>query len=80
MELETLDGNLTASKSKRAADEAGLKMELKRKERAEEELAACVIKAPRSGLVIYPSAASWKQTPDITEGATVAQGPGAVAP
>ena len=71
MELETLNGNLTASKSKLAADEAGLDMEIKRMKRAEEELAACVIKAERSGLVIYPSAAAWKRTPDITEGATV---------
>jgi hypothetical protein len=46
-------------------------MELRRKNRAEEELAACVIRAEKGGLVIYPSAAAWKQTPDITEGATV---------
>ncbi len=71
MELETLQGNLTASRSKLAADEAGLAMELKRKNRAEEELVACVIKAEKDGLVIYPSAAAWKRTPDITEGATV---------
>ncbi len=71
MELETLNGNLTANKSKLAADEAGLDMEIKRKTRAEEELAACVIAAERDGLVIYPSAAAWKRTPDITEGATV---------
>jgi multidrug efflux pump subunit AcrA (membrane-fusion protein) len=30
-----------------------------------------VIKAAKGGLVIYPSAAAWKRTPDITEGATV---------
>jgi HlyD family secretion protein len=71
MQLEMLQGNLAASKSKLAADEAGLAMELKRKKRAEEELAACVIKAETGGLVIYPSAAAWKRTPDITEGATV---------
>ncbi len=71
MTLVTLNGNLKASNSKLAADEAGLAMEIKRKARAEEELIACVIKAERSGLVIYPSAAAWKRTPDITEGATV---------
>lgn len=71
MELETLQGNLTASQSKLAADEAGLAMELKRRKRAEEELGACVIKAEKDGLVIYPSAAAWKRTPDITEGASV---------
>ncbi len=71
MELETLNGNLTASKSKRAADEAGLAMETKRKTRAKEEFEACIITAERGGLVIYPSAAAWKRTPDITEGAAV---------
>ncbi len=71
MELATLEGNLTAARSKLAADEAGLAMEIKRRDRAKEELEACVIRAPRSGIVIYPSAAAWKRTPDITQGATV---------
>ncbi len=71
MELETLRGNLTANNSKLAADEAGLAMEIKRRDRAEQELKDCVITAETSGLVIYPSAAAWKRTPDITEGATV---------
>ena len=71
MQLTTMEGNLTASKSKLAADQAGLDMEKKRRDRAKEELEACVIKAEKSGLVIYPSAAAWKRTPDITEGATV---------
>lgn len=71
MEMETLKGNLTANRSKLQADEAGLKMEKARRKRAADELAACVIKAERGGLVIYPSAAAWKNTPDITQGATV---------
>lgn len=71
MELETLRGNLTASESKLAADEAGLAMEIKRRDRAEQELKDCIIRAEKSGMVIYPSAASWKSTPDITEGANV---------
>lgn len=71
MELKTLQGNLTASQSKLAADEAGLAMEIKRRDRAAQELKDCVIRAEKSGLVIYPSAASWKRTPDITEGANV---------
>ncbi|MFK8115447.1 MAG: efflux RND transporter periplasmic adaptor subunit [Rubripirellula sp.] len=71
MQLETLNGNKTASESKLAADEAGLAMEVKRRDRAAQELDDCVIRAEKSGLVIYPSAASWKTTPDITEGATV---------
>ena len=71
MQLETLNGNMTASESKLAADKAGLAMEIKRRDRAAQELEDCVIRAEKSGLVIYPSAASWKRTPDITEGATV---------
>jgi len=71
MQLETLNGNLTATKSKLAADQAGLRMEIKRRDRAEQELKDCIIKAKTGGLVIYPSAASWKRTPDITEGASV---------
>ena len=71
MELKTLQGNLTASQSKLAADEAGLAMEIKRRDRAAQELEDCVIRAEKGGLVIYPSAASWKRTPDITEGANV---------
>ncbi len=71
MQLETLRGNKTASESKLAADEAGLAMEIKRRDRAAQELEDCIIRAEKDGLVIYPSAASWKSTPDITEGATV---------
>ena len=71
MQMATLNGNLLANKSKKQADEAGLEMDTIRLERAKEELLNCVIRAPRSGLVIYPSSAEWKETPDITEGATV---------
>ncbi len=71
MQMETLGGNKTASESKLAADQAGLAMEIKRRDRAAQELKHCVIRAENSGLIIYPSAASWKTTPDITEGATV---------
>ena len=71
MQMETLGGNKTASESKLAADQAGLAMEIKRRDRAAQELKHCVIRAEKSGLIIYPSAASWKTTPDITEGATV---------
>jgi multidrug efflux pump subunit AcrA (membrane-fusion protein) len=71
MRLETLNGNLTANKSKLEADLAGLEMDEGRLERALEELEQCVIKADRSGMVIYPSAAEWKETPDITKGARV---------
>lgn len=70
-ELTTLRGNLTANNSKLEADKAGLAMEESLRDRAQQEFEACVIKAEKSGLVIYPSAAAWKNTPDIAEGATV---------
>ncbi len=71
MQMETFKGNLTAQMSKLAADKAGLAMEIKRRDRAKQELEDCVIRAEKRGLVIYPSAAAWKTTPDITDGATV---------
>ncbi len=71
MQMETLNGNLKAAKSKLQADEAGFAMDEARLERAKRELEDCVIRAERSGLVIYPSAAAWKETPDIAEGVNV---------
>ena len=71
MELESLKGRLTAAKSKLQADEAGLEMTIRRRDRALRELSACKIVAKRPGLVIYPSAAKWKNVPDIAEGASV---------
>ncbi len=71
MQMETLKGNLTANKFKVESDKAGLEMDAGRLKRALQELEDCVIRAERSGLVIYPSAAAWKETPDITKGATV---------
>jgi len=71
MRLETLNGNLKASKSKLQADEAGFAMDKSRLDRAKKELEDCVIKAERPGLVIFPSTAAWKETPDIAEGMNV---------
>ncbi len=71
MELETLKGNLNAAKAKLAADEERAKMDAVRRDLALEELEHCVIKAERSGLVIYPSAAQWKTAPEIEEGTMV---------
>jgi HlyD family secretion protein len=71
MELATLNGNLTASKSKLESDMAGLVMDEGRRDLAIKELGDCVIKAEKDGLVIHPSAAAWKDTPDVAEGVTV---------
>ena len=71
MRLETIRGSLAAAKSKKEADESGLAMDEGRRDRAMKELALCVIKATKPGLVIYPSSAAWKDTPDVTVGAGV---------
>lgn len=71
MELETIRGNYKASHAKLKADISGLAMDEGRRDRAIAELEHCVVKAERGGMVIYPSAAAWKDTPDVTEGANV---------
>jgi len=71
MEMETLKGNLNAAKARLAAEEERAKMDAERLDLAEKELEYCIVKAERSGMVIHPSAASWKSAPEIEEGATV---------
>jgi HlyD family secretion protein len=71
LELEEMRGNLDATESKIAADQAGLQMDIARRNRASVELENCIIVAPKSGLVIYPRAAAWKDTPDVAEGVAV---------
>lgn len=71
LELERMRGNLAGSTSKYAADQAGLQTDIARRDRAKVELENCTILAPKSGLVIYPTAAAWKDTPDVAEGVGV---------
>ncbi|MEL7500785.1 MAG: HlyD family efflux transporter periplasmic adaptor subunit [Planctomycetota bacterium] len=71
MELEILNGNLKSLRSKFKADEAGLRLDESRRDKAIEELDYCEVRASRDGLVIYPSSAEWKETPDVTEGGFV---------
>ncbi len=70
-ELGTLNGDLKAAKAKYEADKERAYADERRLKRAEDELAYCVVKAERSGMVIYPSGEAWKEAPDIEEGATV---------
>lgn len=70
-EVETLRGNLKATIARHQADHERAYADVHRRDRALEERKHCVIRAPRDGLVIYPSAAAWKNAPDIEEGATV---------
>jgi multidrug efflux pump subunit AcrA (membrane-fusion protein) len=71
MELETLNGALAAAKANLAAEEERAKMDAERRDLAIEELEYCVMRAERSGLVIYPVAQPWENVPEIEEGATV---------
>ncbi len=71
MRMETMQGDVKAANTKLQSDEAALRMEESRKNRAMQELKDCLITAERSGLVIYPTAEAWKQAPDISQGVTV---------
>ncbi|MHC4629453.1 MAG: efflux RND transporter periplasmic adaptor subunit [Planctomycetota bacterium] len=71
MQLETLKGNLNEARARHAANVARAELDETRRVLAVEELGYCVMKAERSGLVIYPVAEKWKKAPEIEEGATV---------
>jgi len=71
MQLETLKGNLAADKARHEADKERAVMDGARRDLALEELKHCVVKAETGGMVIHPSAARWRNAPEIVEGATV---------
>jgi len=73
MEMETLKGGLAVAKATYAAEEERSKADAARRDLAIEELAYCIVKADKSGMVIHPSAAAWKNVPEIEEGSTVHQ-------
>lgn len=70
-ELQTLTSALQAAEARLASFEASLQLEEARLEREKEQLENCVIRADAAGMVIFPSMAEWKETPDIEEGAVV---------
>lgn len=69
--MQELNSTLAAATAMLAADEAALELEQQRLEREKAQLENCTIRSPGSGMVIFPSAAAWKETPDIEEGAVV---------
>ncbi len=69
--MQGLVSALAAAEARFAAEEASLRLEKDRLDRDKEQLENCVIKAEAEGMVIFPSAAQWKETPDIEEGARV---------
>jgi RND family efflux transporter MFP subunit len=69
--LQQLQSALNAAQARLAAEKASLKLAKDRLDRDKEQLKNCIITAPAEGMVIFPSAAEWKETPDIEEGARV---------
>jgi multidrug resistance efflux pump len=70
-QLARLNGELNAAIAQHEADKETVSADEERLKRAEEEFQYCVITADRAGMVIYPSAQEWKESPEIEEGATV---------
>ena len=70
-QLEQLRGALKAAEANRDSLNERAKMDGTRRDLALSEKELCTIRAPKSGMVIYPSAQSWEKTPDIEEGASV---------
>ena len=69
--VQQLQSALNAAEARLAAEKASLKLAKDRLDRDKEQLTNCIITAPAEGMVIFPSAAEWKETPDIEEGARV---------
>lgn len=69
-QLQTLKGELGAIEANHKANVERAMADNSRRDRAVEEMQYCVIKAPRSGLVIHPNAAKWESGP-IAEGTNV---------
>ncbi|MEE3373071.1 MAG: HlyD family efflux transporter periplasmic adaptor subunit [Planctomycetota bacterium] len=70
-ELASLQGKLDVAEAEFAANDERAFADESRRDRALEELKNCIVRAPRDGLVIYPSAAKWKTRPDISVGGAV---------
>ncbi|MFK7736295.1 MAG: efflux RND transporter periplasmic adaptor subunit [Pirellulaceae bacterium] len=70
-QLQTLESDLRAMEAQLASYQASLKLEETRLEREKEQLTNCTIEAEVYGMVIFPSMAEWKETPDVEEGAVV---------
>jgi len=70
-EMERLNGELKVAQAQYKANAERAFADAHRRDRALEEFEFCVVKAERGGMVIHPSAARWKNAPEIEEGATV---------
>jgi multidrug efflux pump subunit AcrA (membrane-fusion protein) len=64
IELETLNGNLKASKAKHEADKERVRLLAVQVDFARNDIKHCVVKAEREGLVIYPTGRPWEYVPE----------------
>jgi multidrug resistance efflux pump len=74
MELETLNGDLEASKARHEANKAQVKNAEAQFILCQGDLENCVVRAKKSGTVIYPTGKPWEYVPEIEEGATIHMG------
>ena len=74
MELETLKGELEASKARHEANKAQAKNAEKQLLLCQGDLEHCVVRAEKSGTVIYPTGQPWERVPEIEEGTNIYMG------
>ena len=74
MELETLKGEVEASKARHEANKAQAKNAAVQLKLCQGDLENCVVRAEKSGVVIYPTGQPWERVPKIEEGANIYMG------
>ncbi len=74
MQLETLNGNLKASKARHEANKERTKSLAAQVDRSLNDVEHCAVKAEKAGLVIYPAGEPWSYVPKIEEGVNVYMG------
>lgn len=74
MELETLKGEVAASKARHEANKAQAKNAEKQLRLCQGDLDNCVVRAEKSGIVIYPKGQPWERVPEIEEGTNIYMG------
>ena len=74
MELETLKGEVEAGKARHEANKAQAKNAEVQLVLCQGDLGNCVVRADKSGIVIYPTGQPWERVPKIEEGANIYMG------
>ncbi|MCP4454853.1 MAG: hypothetical protein GY809_25625 [Planctomycetes bacterium] len=74
MELATLKGDLEASLASHEASKAQVENAEVQLPLCQGDLENCVVRAEKSGVVIYPTGKPWERVPEIEEGANIYMG------